>query len=304
MVKNNLFINKIALEVTDQTDYKFEELSQEQMKKIFPLYRIEKFYNRVSNYSFVPWTLYKEGKAYTSFDLSYNLIRKISNEEKRYEVIMLAQSYPDRLCGSPLAKLLHKTSLSFNKVIGLTHMESLASIEALNVVDTMISENSCGLVILTEMLPFRHQKVRNSQEYNHYGDFSVGLEVSKRDGKIEIINITRFISQTSCIDQKNEFISFMLKKIRETLSTYQIDYIIVQNQFRQLTLDIPNLYERKLYKNINFLSGDVWISLVDMIKSNKLESNNNILLVSFNRFNNINFCILRLLDNFKNCIVE
>jgi len=102
-----------------------------------------------------------------------------------YGAIIFSQSYPDcEPLSAPLQRCLEFHPMEAREVLGLSHLEETAGLEAMVCMDWLLDEEEDGLVLLTDIFPYEHQKESGI-------DIVACLEVSRKPGAVRIDGINR-----------------------------------------------------------------------------------------------------------------
>jgi len=114
------------------------------------------------------------------------LVELLKKKERGpYGAIVFSQSYPDlEPLSAPLQRCLEFHPMVARDVIGLSHLEETAGLEAMVCLDWLLDEDEDGLVLLTDILPFHHQKEAGT-------DIVACLELSRKPGAVRIDGVAR-----------------------------------------------------------------------------------------------------------------
>ena len=169
--------------------------------------------------------------------------------------LMMAQSYPDsQTLTAPLQKILNETQLTPKFFLGLTHLKQLASIESIALSSRLPLGTGESFILLNEVLPFEHQ-VRCPTTGINRSPSSCLLELTEEKIGLEIFKFLSFRGSEA------------LPKALEALSQIQTEILFCQ---KQLQADFPKSYQRACRPDEDFNSSDLWISVVDWLKAEKL----------------------------------
>ncbi len=101
-----------------------------------------------------------------------------------YGAVLFSQVYPDmEPLSAPLQRLLEFHPLQAREVLGLTHLEETAGVEAIACLDWLLKDGEDGLVILSDIRPYRHQ--------GEGDDVLVCLELSRKAGAVRLNGVNR-----------------------------------------------------------------------------------------------------------------
>lgn len=102
-----------------------------------------------------------------------------------YGAIVFSQSYPDlEPLSAPLQRCLEFHPMIARDVIGLSHLEETAGLEAMVCLDWLLDDAEEGLVLLTDILPYHHQKEAGT-------DIVACLELSRVSGAVKLNGVAR-----------------------------------------------------------------------------------------------------------------
>ena len=168
-----LYLNRIDLWVEECASTRATvEAAQE---KRFTLDRLEKHYGKVD--------LHPRSGVPSPVTRLLELLQK--KPRGPYGAIVFSQSYPDlEPLSAPLQRCLEFHPMVARDVIGLSHLEDTAGLEAMVCLDWLLDEAEEGLVLLTDILPYQHQKDAGT-------DIVACLELSRKSGAVKIEGVTR-----------------------------------------------------------------------------------------------------------------
>lgn len=130
------------------------------------------------------------------------------------------------------------------------------------------------------------------------GDASVGLSLTRGPGPILIENIYIKITKVNGTENPEMF----SKEIEDGYYSFvrmqskkEVGHVIIQNQYCIELINLPNMYRGKnRAAKINFQSGDVWYSLSELFRENKIDEGQEVVLISTDNLYSISYCFLRV----------
>lgn len=274
-------INDVVYQTSNQNNGELDHY-------VLPIYKLIKYYQPDLSDEYFKSHLLNEDKS--SADLSTKALREI--EDNEYDILLYCQNQADnRPLNSPLASIIFNSGLNAENYIGLSHLENIASIEGMKLMDYILKNR--GLVLLTEKMAYNAPP-------HHFGmtlgNSSVCLEISKESGyKINFLSTK--VTEADGYLQKELFLEEFRNFYIELSSLFdESDTItVIQNRliFEDLKF-IPNLYKRMKNANVDYQSGDVWITVQELLKLNNIFKKSQILVITTNFRHKISCCIFQM----------
>ncbi|MEC5425427.1 hypothetical protein QGM71_18255 [Virgibacillus sp. C22-A2] len=281
---NSLFISNINGVIYQTSNQNKGDLNY----YVMPIYKLIKYYQPDISSEYFKKHLLNEDTS--SVELSVEALKEVKKEE--YDLLVYCQNQADnRPLNSPLASIIFNSCVNAENYIGLSHLENIASVEGIKLMNYILKKK--GLLLMTEKMSYnatpRHFEM-------NLGNSSVCLEVSKESGhKIDFIStkVTEsdgYIHKDLFLEEFKGYYTQLSKLFNESDTV-----TVIQNRLTLKELEfIPNLYKRTENASVDYQSGDVWVTVKEILKSNNVLKKQQILVMTTNFRHKISCCAIHI----------
>lgn len=266
VIRLDLGIDAISLITPDLDRYTIDKNQDPEPSAHQLVYR----YYHASDSDVQTVSFVKDQVALDSSTLARKAVKEIIDPKRSYAGVVLVQTEADRTAfRSPLAELLFDYHLNPRRAFGLSHIDEAGGVLGLLNMDCILQQGEHGLLVLAELL-----LVDSTRKLDHgmqVGDMSVALACKRGRGAMHVKTLLR-----SSLSPRSEHTQ-KLEVIKDHLSYYQgrqnAPMLIIQ-QSALHTISEGDIRLSQLQReedlNVDFLSGDVWITLGECLMTGKI----------------------------------
>ncbi|WP_336783724.1 hypothetical protein [Paenibacillus illinoisensis] len=284
--RTSVFVNHICWVTAEDHLYTLDTPDVEDYYYLSPhIYMEEHYYGKSTLRT---RSLLSAGRRVTAGDLALIAMDSLSENAELWDVLILAQTYPDRYAmNPPLARILESTSWKVDYPLAFSHLGALAGLEGIQAAQWTLMGNQRGALVLTEqrvlesgVLP--RQGCSQTGIPGERSDMAVALDLSKETGALEV----DYMKKVSMNSAEGRSISEKVSSILEELmQSCQIDHVIVQSSLvsRICADGEQHIHPVKTFgkPHRDYQSGDVWIQLGEQLQNGSIRPGERVLLIAW-----------------------
>ncbi|MBE7683769.1 hypothetical protein [Paenibacillus sp. P13VS] len=286
--RTSVFVNHICWITAEDHLYTLDKPDVEDYYYLSPhIYMEEHYYGKSTLRT---RSLLSAGRRLTAGDLALIAMESLSENAEQWDVLILAQTYPDRYAmNPPLARILESTSWKVDYPLAFSHLGALAGLEGIQAARWTLMGDQRGALVLTEQRVLEsgrgfltRQGCSQTGVPGERSDMAVALDLSKETGALEVDYMGKVFMNSAEGRSISEKVSSILE---ELMNSCQANHVIVQSSLAsRICIDgEQQLHPVKTFgiPHRDYQSGDVWIQLGEQLQNGSIRPGERVLLVAW-----------------------